>query len=55
MGAVGVDGEAKVGSGLPGLSSPDAPPPVCGVGALVGAGIGALMPPHKKDLIYAVK
>ena len=26
-----------------------------GVGALVGAGIGALMPPHKKDLIYAVK
>jgi len=45
VGAVGVDGEAKVGSGLPGLSSPDAPPPVCGVGALVGAGVALLMPP----------
>jgi hypothetical protein len=28
---------------------------VGGLGALVGAGIGALIPPHRKDVIYSVK
>ena len=26
-----------------------------GVGMLIGAGIGAMVPPHKKDLIYSAK
>jgi len=26
-----------------------------GVGALIGAGVGALIPPHHKDLIYSAK
>ena len=28
---------------------------VGGVGLVIGAGIGALLPPHKKDLIYSAR